>query len=65
MVSLGTMFFSDYDLHVVSKQFDLARIAWTPFTGTGGSREPPVPRGGFEQLCPEYLGSLSLGSLSA
>ena len=21
--------------------------AWTPFTGTGGLREPPVPRGGL------------------
>ena len=31
------------DLHGVSKQLYLARIAWTPFTGTGGSREPPVP----------------------
>ena len=41
------------DLHGVSKQLYLARIAWTPFTGTGGSREPPVPRGGFEQLYPE------------
>ena len=41
------------DLHGVSKQLYLARIAWTPFTGTGCSREPPVPRGGFEQLYPE------------
>ena len=28
-------------------------IAWTPFTGTGGSREPPVPQCVFEQLYPE------------
>ena len=28
----------------------IAQIAWTPFPGTGGSREPPVPDCVFEQL---------------
>ena len=44
------------DLHGVSKQLYLARIAWTPFTGTDGSREPPVPRGVLVARC------LSLGA---
>jgi len=32
-----------YCAHIASRCAVIAQIAWTPFLGTGGSREPPVP----------------------
>ena len=35
-----------------------SRIAWTPFTGTGGSREPPVPHCVLSSFFPNSLDPL-------